>query len=187
MLDITFYVVIAFLVWAVLGIRQISRKPRARKDKTSNDLILEYNTTARVTTIVIAIAAVGSSLFLLSIAGSVNKGEIGWFILLIALILVVLASLLVVICLENSAFYRITKDGIKRHWPFLKDRFIGWEDIDSISISPVVQSLIINYSGGKFHLSTGLNGLQDFANAVKNNLPFEKWQQAEKYLNRLLS
>ncbi|MBE0446780.1 MAG: hypothetical protein IBX64_01525 [Actinobacteria bacterium] len=167
-------------------------KPKARRDRLSGDLILEYSALnsagKRVGIIVLIVLAITLPLYF--VITEFLKGERS-----LSLLLMVVPVTMATVQAQREitryfgSSYRIMRGGIKRQiWS--KELFIRWDEVDSVYFSAGFprpgSCFTITSSKGTIRVPLELDGLQDFAKSVKDNLPFEKWRKAEKHIDGLL-
>jgi hypothetical protein len=84
-------------------------------------------------------------------------------------------------------WYAVNKDGIDKHSAWSRRKFLRWDEVYSISFSPVNQWFVIKGSGGTVRLHMYLDGLDRFAKAVKGHVAPEYWPSAKEEIERLAS
>ncbi|HEV1994542.1 MAG TPA: PH domain-containing protein [Candidatus Acidoferrum sp.] len=168
-------------VMVVLSFLLKNRRERARREGGSGVLVLEYGRAVKSVPILVAVAWT----ILIPIVlhdDPIRRENLPAFLLLVVLITVPL----VVVTIEAfGVAHRIREDGIEKRSPWSSHRMIKWEDIREISFSGAMQWFVVSNPHGKLRLHLYLNGLKDFADAVRAKVPKETWAKAEAHLKNL--
>lgn len=173
--------VVPAVVALALGVLWKSRKDRARRDPASAALVLEYG--GAVKSVPVLVAAAWAVLVPIVIHDDpIRRENLPAFLLLALLIAVPLA----VTAIEAfGVAHRVTPGGIEKRSPWSRRATIEWANVAEISFSRGMQWFVVCDATNKIRLHLYLNGLEDFARAVRERVPAEKWTQAKTALDGL--
>ena len=154
------------------------------KEKATSEITLYYSRSSRRLTIVFLICWLIFSSF--GIIGLISdQAELNLFIFYEFTFLLLIGLPGTYLFIEfRFARVIVSNIGLQRRSPWKKDLFIPWFDIISIEYSNFNDWFIIIGKNGKIRISVLMSGLSDFAKAVNNYLPREKWENIEGTLNK---
>ncbi len=158
------------------------RKRSAQRSESTGELLLDYNKGLRG----FAVFGVGFYFFFFAISlmadwPSLTAAVVMAVAISIAIGLPSFALLVEATCVE----YGISRYGIRKKSPWSRDFFCPWLSIESIVFSASSQWFVIKSKEGKIRLHMYLSGLEDFARAVMENVPPEKWAGAASQMSML--
>lgn len=156
-----------------------SIKPKGCIKESSGDQVLYYNKGQKI----LAVLWLSISILIIGIVMS-GYGSVGITTLIQLFAFALFATLtpaLLFSIVVFGTFYRITKDGIVKHRPLLKDIAIDWVEVKRIGTNRFKDAFIVQATDKKIVIPFSLNGLLSFTEAVRSNVPNELWGDLERY------
>jgi len=158
------------------------RKKSARKSESTGELLLDYNRGLKG----FAVFGTGFFIFILAINAMANWPSLTATVVMVVATIVALGLPALFLLIESSCVeYGVSRYGIRKKSPWSRDFFCPWSSIESIVFSVSSQWFVIKSREGKIRLHMYLSGLGDFARAVMENVPPERWVGAESQINMM--
>jgi hypothetical protein len=164
--------------WFILS----RRKRHSRRSQSTWELLLDYNKVLK------GFAVIGVGFYMFLFATTLLYDWRNFVASAVVSILLFAFVGLPAFGLFIETFYVehvISRFGISKKSPWSKGFFCPWSSIESIMFSASAQCFIIRSKEGRIRLHMYLNGLEDFARAVAENVPPEKWTGAASQINLL--
>ncbi len=172
----------AIVEW-MLGWILRGRECEARPAPDGDGVVLRVTPRGRIAMLglwVLCAALVALGIF---VSGLEGKDAIGPAGLAIYFALFGTLFLLMSLTLADGAhaWARLTERGVATHRPFLRSRFLAWEDLERITWSPTWWTLGLEGLTGSVHLSVLCDGLGTLR-ARLHELVWVDWSDAAPYL-----
>lgn len=182
---------ISIIVYLVNDFAWAKRRPQARRDEKTGDLILDNSwLTGEGGLLVMLFMIIGGGIFIGIMGiiedwwGSLIDGLVNCLAFMATETIVLSPFLLIFAFLHFGRQYSITAEGIQYRQLWLKTTLIKWSEIKAITAEGLSLRFVISSPDKDIKLSFFNHGLQDFSQAVKENLPYEKWGQAAEYIEK---
>jgi len=151
-------------------------KGRARRG-TAGEIVMEYGKAWKAVPIVAGVVWT-ILLVLLTLDSPPKTGDLPAIAGILAIIVVTLLPTTMEL---YGVSHRITSNGIQKHTPWSRDLTLRWNEVRSVSYNIGMNWYVVEGAAGSVRISRYIDGLNDFAEAIRTNLPAMKWSQAERY------
>jgi len=158
------------------------RKKSARRSESTGELLLDYNTALKS----LGVFGVGLYFFFLALTLIADwPSPTGTVVMAVAMTITIGLPTFALLIESSCVEYGISRNGVRKKSPWSRDFFCPWSEMESIIFSASSQWFVIRSKEGKIRLHMYLSGLEDFAKAVMENVPTDRWTKAASQMNML--
>ena len=159
-------VLTGFLIYFFIVLVFSARKNRAKVDKASGVLVLEYGGVLKAFPVMMGAFLAGMTIFITLQVVLQSNDDAVWMLVFVLAWSIPLAIFAIEV---YGVKFELSPDGIRKRSPWSNGFFAVWSEVESVTFSGLWEWYIVQTSKGKMRLSVVLDGLDDFLDVLRQH------------------